>query len=111
MIDKEKLIKKAIEEKNYAGMWCMNLLPKSCKRLQNKYNIADKQELRSLTVSMDDEDYICFLLSLADTQDQLWAIWSLKPKPSKFHSYIHYAKETWRGSFLQEVNEIQETMC
>jgi len=74
------LIKKAVKDRNFPGMFCMGLLPKAIEKMnKTKIKLEPTQKLRPLIVEKNDIFYYILLLNAIDN-NKYWAIFKLYPK-------------------------------
>jgi hypothetical protein len=93
---KKQIVKQAVKEKNFAGMYMMGLLPKSCDKMKNlEVEIESEQQLRSLATLFKGRQFMVFFLD--GLKKKLYAcLWELVPEVNQFGGPL-LAKGIWKG--------------
>jgi len=98
---KQIILEKAITEANFAGMWMMNLLPKSVDKLKSlEIKTKDEQQLRSIITEYDNRTFILFLID--GINNHIWAIWEVIETSSKYAPEFTFGKGIWKGCITEQ---------
>jgi len=94
-IVRKEILEQSIKERDFAGMYCMELLPKSVKKLTKLGIETEKeQQLRSLHTIYDDRHFLIFFIK--GVEKEIITFFEVYPEQSKY-CRMSFTKDIWRG--------------